>query len=184
MAAIIPLDMMLTTGEAIVIRSLDEGDEETFLDFLAQIPLDSNHTNQYVGKQLPTREEAKDRIEKNKRDRVTLDLGAFAGAKLIGFLNFRMPNPDHPWYQHLGRFGMMIRRDYWGQGIGKRLLSLIEPHAIQCGITRIEAEVRCANARGVNLYKNSGFEIEGRRKKAVKIDGEWGDEFFIAKFVT
>lgn len=165
MAAIIPLEMSLKSGQTITIRSLKEGDEEAFLDFLAQIPHDSNHTNQYVGKKLLTVDQVKARIEKNTPDPVTLDIAVFAGSKLIGFLNFRMPDPDHPWYQHLGRFGMMVRKDYWGQGIGKKLLSLFEPHAIECGISRVEAEVRSANERGVTLYKNSGYEIEGRRKR-------------------
>jgi RimJ/RimL family protein N-acetyltransferase len=184
MAAISPLEMILKSGQTIAIRSLEEGDEVAFLDFLAQIPHDSNHTNQYVGKKLLTVDQVKARIEKNTPDPVTLDIAVFAGSKLIGFLNFRMPDPDHPWCQHLGRFGMMIRKEYWGQGIGRKLLSLFEPHAIECGISRVEAEVRSANERGVTLYKNSGYEIEGRRKRAVKIDGEWGDEFFIAKFLS
>jgi|LakMenEpi03Aug12_release.lakeMendotaPanAssembly.Ray.scaffolds.fasta_scaffold733644_1 RimJ/RimL family protein N-acetyltransferase len=183
MATITPSKMLIVSGIELDIRSLESSDATIFLDFLAQLPHESNHTMQYVGKKLLTLDETKSRIEKFRLDRATLDVGVFDGSKLIGFLNFRMPDPDHPWLQHLGRFGMMIRKEYWGQGIGKKLLSLVEPHAVKIGITKIEAEVRCANERAVVLYKNFGYEIEGRRRHAVKIDGEWGDEFFIAKFL-
>lgn len=182
MATIQPFQLTLLSGRKIAVRSLSVGDENIFLDFYARIPHESNHTNQYVGKKLLTTEEARSRIERNIADPVTLDVGAFDGPRLIGFLNFRKDNPDHPWQQHLGRFGMMILKDYWGLGIGKRLLKTFEPHAVSCGIKKIEAEVRVANERGVSLYKNAGYQIEGRRTKAVKIDGEWGDEYYIAKF--
>jgi ribosomal-protein-alanine N-acetyltransferase len=167
----------------IEIRSCRVGDEQSFLEFLARIPQDSNHTNQYVGKALPSLDEAKARIEKNINDPVTLDIGAFDGSKLIGFLNFRLPCPDHPWQAHLGRFGLMILREYWGLGLGRKLLDTYEPYAIKSGIKKVEAEVRVTNNRGVTLYKKAGYQIEGRRRHAVRIDGEWGDEFFIAKFL-
>lgn len=183
MATIDPFQMSLLSGRAISVRSLDVRDESTFLEFLGRLPQESTHTNQYVGKKLLSPEEAKARIEKNQADPVTLDIGAFDGPRLIGFLNFRKDNPDHPWQQHLGRFGMMILKDYWGLGIGKKLLKTFEPHAVTCGIKKIEAEVRVANERGVSLYKNSGYQIEGRRTRAVKIDGEWGDEYYIAKIL-
>ena len=79
---------------------------------------------------------------------------------------------------------MAISQAYWGQGIGTRLLRAMEAHARKCGITRIEAEVRVANDRGVSLYTKNGFKIEGRREKAALIDGTFVDEFFIAKLLT
>ncbi len=183
MASIEPFQITVLSGKKIDFRSLHAGDEETFLKFLARIPHESFHTNQYIGIKKLSPDEVKVRIEKIKADPVTLDIGAFDGPRLIGFLNFRKDYPDHPWQQHLGRFGMMVLKDYWGLGIGKRLLETFEPHAVTCGIKKIEAEVRVANERGVSLYKNAGYQIEGRRTKAVKIEGEWGDEYYIAKFL-
>ena len=183
MAVLKPLQMTLVSGRTMTIRSLDTSDVPAFLEFIARLPHESSNTMQYVGKRQPELDESKARIEKNRADHVTLDIGAFDGGKLIGFINFRMPNPDHPWQMHLGRFGMMVLKDYWGQGVGKKLLSVIEPHAMSAGIQKIEAEVRVANERGVNLYKSSGYKIEGKRQKAVMIDSEWGDEYSIAKFL-
>ncbi len=38
--------------------------------------------------------------------------------------------------------------------------------------------VRAQNARGVALYKHSGYKIEGTRKHAAKINNEFHDEFY------
>jgi ribosomal-protein-alanine N-acetyltransferase len=112
-----------------------------------------------------------------------LNIGAFDSGKVVGYLNFRMQNPEHPWVQHLGQFGMFILKDYWGHGIGKKLLELQETHARSHGISRIEAMVRIKNDRGVKLYEHSGYKIEGTRRQAAKINGEVQDEYFIAKIL-
>ena len=51
------------------------------------------------------------------------------------------------------------------------------------GATRLEALVRVQNERGVAFYKKMGFEIEGTRRNAALINGEYQDEYFIAKFL-
>lgn len=51
------------------------------------------------------------------------------------------------------------------------------------GVQRIEAKVRTQNPRGVALYKKAGYQIEGTRRKAALIDGEFRDEYFIAKLL-
>jgi RimJ/RimL family protein N-acetyltransferase len=61
----------------------------------------------------------------------------------------------------------------------------MEEHARKEGsIVRIEAEVRAANETGVRLYQKNGFKIEGRREKAALINGNFLDEYYIAKIIT
>lgn len=112
-----------------------------------------------------------------------MNIGAFDGDKVIGYLNFRLLWPEHPWVQHLGQFGMMVLKEYWGHGIGKRLLALQDDHARSIGVNRIEAMVRAKNDRGIKLYLHSGFKIEGTREKGAKINGDFVDEYFIAKIL-
>lgn len=47
----------------------------------------------------------------------------------------------------------------------------------------IEAKVRVSNKRGLALYKKNGYAIEGTRQKAAFINGQFEDEFFIAKCI-
>ena len=75
----------------------------------------------------------------------------------------------------------MILKNYWDQGLGRRLLEIILNHACQVGITRIEASVRTVNERAVRMYQQAGFVIEGTRKHAALIDGIFYDEYYIAR---
>jgi RimJ/RimL family protein N-acetyltransferase len=59
----------------------------------------------------------------------------------------------------------------------------MEEFAKKSGIYKIEAKVRIFNERGLALYKKNGYAIEGTRKKAAFINGQYEDEFFIAKFL-
>lgn len=129
----------LKDGRELVFRSITPEDAESFLLFRQQVPYDSTYTMQYVGMQFPSLEETVKRLENQQDDKIILNIGVFDGGKVIGYLNFRMQNPEHPWVQHLGQFGMMILKEYWGLGIGKQLLALQEVHAKKHGITRIEA---------------------------------------------
>lgn len=173
----------LKTGKQIIFRHLASEDAESFLQFRIQVPHDSTNTMQYVGMNFPTLEETTKRLEEQVADKVILNIGAFYSGKIVGYLNFRMPHPEHPWVRHLGQFGMMILKEYWGQGIGKKLLDLQEVHAKSIGISRIEAMVRAKNDRGIKLYEHNGYKIEGTRRKGAKIEGEYLDEYFIGKIL-
>ena len=65
----------------------------------------------------------------------------------------------------------------------EQLLQILEDHARSTEITRIEAEVRASNDRGIYLYRRNGFKIEGCREKAAYIEGKFEDEFYIAKLI-
>lgn len=184
MAQINESDFILKDDRNLVFRTIIPGDAEAFLKFREQVPHDSNHTMQYVGMTYPTVEETAKRLAVQLDDQFILNIGAFDSGKLIGYLNFRLQNPEHPWVQHVAQFAMMVLKEYWGYGIGKRLLELQEIHAKNLGITRIEAMVRVKNDRGVKLYQRSGYIIEGTRRQAAKINGEFHDEYYIGKILS
>lgn len=48
-------------------------------------------------------------------------------------------------------------------------------------ITRLELTVICENEVAKRLYTNSGFEIEGIKRKSVCVDGECLDEYYMAR---
>jgi ribosomal-protein-alanine N-acetyltransferase len=178
------LIFLLKNNKEILFRSLIAGDAETFLAFRKLIPFESNNTMQYIGMPHVSVEEMAKRLDAQFNDKVILNIGAFDADKLVGYLNFRMPHPEHPWVQHLGQFGMMILKDYWGYGIGAKLLHLQEVHAMSIGVSRIEAMVRVKNERGTKLYEHNGYKIEGTRRQAAIIDGEIHNEYFIAKILN
>ncbi len=183
MATLAQSSFSLKESRKIIFRSLASDDAELFLKFREQIANESTHTMQYVGMKFPSVEETAKQFENQQNDRTTLNIGAFDGDKIIAYLNFRSPWHNHPWAQHIGQFGMMVLKGYWGHGIGRQLLALQEDHARAIGVSRIEAMVRTKNDRGVKLYLNCGFKIEGTREKSANINGELVDEYFIARIL-
>lgn len=55
--------------------------------------------------------------------------------------------------------------DYRGKGIAKKLIKKILDLSYEERADFVTLEVRKSNASAINLYKNTGFEIVGERKK-------------------
>ena len=78
-------------------------------------------------------------------------------------------------FTHVGRLGMGVVKPYRGQGIGRRLLKQCLDAARTIGIEKVELEVYSDNLSAIRLYESESFEIEGLRRRARKLDGEYQD---------
>lgn len=183
MATYGPEEFQTKTGKKIIFRHCDVGDVASFLEFQPKIAAETTHTLQVVGS-LPDPEKVRANWEAWKPDPVALRLGAFHENRLVAQLPFNLrQQPPHPWRMHVGYFGMMVLQEFWGEGLGRRMLEIMEVHAKKVGITKIEAYVRTKNERGLRLYTRMGYEIEGTHRGGSLIDGELCDEHAIAKFL-
>jgi RimJ/RimL family protein N-acetyltransferase len=168
----------------VVIRSYESGDQEAIQQFAKKIARETTHTLKYEAMPDMTRDQLAYQYDGVLKHPVNLTIGAFLNDQLVGNLRFFQRNENHPWVKHMGAFGMAVAQDYWGEGLGSKMLQIITEHAKNEGIVRIEAEVRTANENGVRLYKKNGFKIEGLREKAAFINGNFVDEYYIAKIIT
>lgn len=66
------------------------------------------------------------------------------------------------------------------QGIGAKLIQQTLVASKQFGFRRVELTVRYNNANAIALYKRFGFEIEGRQRNAVEVDGAFEDLILMA----
>lgn len=181
MATYNPEVFQLKNGRKLTIRHCTVADTPLFAPFQKQISRETTHTMQ-MESNPPSEAQVRENWQRSELDPKALRIGAFSEGRMVGMLGFH-PLPAHPWTDHLAQFGMMILKEYWGQGLGTRLLQIMESHAKKVGVSRIEAMVRIGNDRGEHLYKKNGFVIEGTRKKAAFINGTFWDEYFIAKLL-
>jgi ribosomal protein S18 acetylase RimI-like enzyme len=86
-------------------------------------------------------------------------------------------------FTHGGELGMGVRRDVRRRGIGTRLVEEALRSAKERGLERIELEVLASNTPAIKLYENKGFVIEGVKRKARKLDGQYDDLVQMALFV-
>lgn len=183
MATYGPEEFKTRSGRTVILRHCDVADIDAFLAFQPQIASETTNTLQIKGR-VPERLKIEAAWRSSIEDHRALRIAAFSDNRMIAQLSFHPESQlPHPWIQHTGRFGMMILKEFWGEGIGRRMLEVMEIHARAQGFTRIEAMVRTENERGVRLYRRMGYEIEGTRRQGALIDGRFQDEYFIAKIL-
>ncbi|MCL1816835.1 MAG: GNAT family N-acetyltransferase [Clostridiales bacterium] len=100
--------------------------------------------------------------------------------KVIGSAGLTVyPNPR----QRLSAgIGLMVHKDYQGQGIGDKLLStLLDVADNWLMLVRVELTVYTDNERAIALYKKHGFEQEGIKRKSSIRNGKHMDELMMAR---
>jgi putative acetyltransferase len=84
--------------------------------------------------------------------------------------------------RHVGTVSLNVDEAFQGQGIGRRLLEALLELADDClNLTRVQLEVWADNARAIHLYERLGFELEGRRRRAVLRRGEYVDVLLMGR---
>lgn len=83
--------------------------------------------------------------------------------------------------RHAATLGITVAQDWRNRGVGRQLME----HAIEWAragriLTRIELFVFARNTNAIHLYESCGFEMEGRRRRAARRDGEYLDDLVMS----
>jgi len=87
----------------------------------------------------------------------------------------------HETLRHSGVLGMGVAASHRGQGVGTALLRSTVDRAFAQGLTRVELIVREDNLPAVALYRRHGFELEGRLRRYLVVDGTTHDALQMAR---
>lgn len=120
----------------------------------------------------PSLEETRRSITKDM-ERDVIRLIALDGSKVVGWCQIKSGSWEG--YTHMSWLQMGVHKDYRGQGIGTALLSQALEKARRRGLERVELDVYASNLAAIHLYEKYKFEIEGRKKRARKLDGSYDD---------
>jgi ribosomal protein S18 acetylase RimI-like enzyme len=107
---------------------------------------------------------------------ITRDIPQFVAIlddQVIGFCDIRPNNLEG--FRHSGQLGMGVLKSFRRQGIGQALTEAALTKAKEQGLERVELEVYASNLPAIHLYEKMGFRVEGRKKKARKLDGDTND---------
>lgn len=89
-----------------------------------------------------------------------------------------------PRKRHVGLLGIMVHTQWQRKGIGKRLMEYILDFADNwLMLTRMELTVHASNEHAIRLYRSFGFEVEGRLKFAIVMNGSYTDELMMGRVV-
>lgn len=89
---------------------------------------------------------------------------------------------QHPRTNHSASFGMGVRDDFQGKGIGTALMQTMVDLADKwLNLKRIALEVYVDNEPAIRLYTKFGFEVEGRLRALAFRDGALVDVLAMAR---
>ena len=170
----------LKNGKTVTIRRVRATDYEAARDFIRQFSTESIFTHQYPGQPDIDRKKSEELYERDDN----CFIGAFEnGGRLVSIANFRIDRPNHPWAGRNCGFGISTLEEYCGQGLGTRLMQLLEQEARAKNMHRIYGSVRALNRRAIGLYLKCGFQIDGLSHETAFINGQWHDEYYISKIL-
>ena len=88
----------------------------------------------------------------------------------------------NPRKRHCGSIGIMVHKDFQGLGVGTMLMdALLDIADNWLKLVRVELTVFADNAGAIHLYEKMGFEKEGVKQKGSIRNGEYVDEFLMAR---
>ena len=178
-----------------VYRTLSVNEAEQFWSLMNQLDYETKYMLYEPGERTKNLSE----IESIIRDSVEghdFLLVAETDNKLIGYISAqkgRMNRIAHSAYIVVG-----ILTDYRGKGIGTKFFKRLNVWAEENNVVRLELTVICENEAAKHLYTNSGFEIEGMKRKStsnnrksskfkkvtyVKSSGEYKESYQSASFM-
>lgn len=125
------------------------------------------------------REEFDAMFNDNQRHFVAID----KDGELLGHLALNLSTK--PRLKHSASFGVAVAKASRGKGVGRFLLEhLVSYCDEELDLARLELEVHANNAAALSLYKSFGFEVEGRKRKAVLVEGELIDIIIMSRVTS
>ena len=107
-------------------------------------------------------------------------LGAFVESQLVGMIGFaRNQNLKD---RHKGRiWGVYLKAEQRGKGIARQLLSAtLERARSQAGLEQVMLTVGGQQSAAQRLYSSAGFQVFGRERHALKVEGTYVDEEYMS----
>lgn len=129
---------------------------------------------------VPFSSEHEWREELSRRRDQNFSIVACVHDEVVGHLSLSVYM--NPRARHAGHFGMAVRDDWQGKGVGTELMKACLDLADKwLGLTRLDLRVYVENEPAISLYKKFGFEIEGTHKRFAFRDGEYVDAHIMVR---
>ncbi len=164
-----------------LIRPIRPGDAEQFLNLRKKLDQETQFMMFEPGERTTTVEEQRDHIERLLLQENSIIIVVEHNGQLVGYLS--ASGGEFRRNKHSVHIVIGILQDFTGRGIGGRLFAALEEWAHQKSISRLELTVMTHNQVGLELYRKRGFEIEGTKKHSLLINGQYVDEYYMAKLL-
>lgn len=164
------------------IREATKADAKALIDYLDKIALESDFLTFGVGELKISLEQEEMFIENANHQANSLMSLVMHDENIIGCITFT--GGTKPRLRHAGEMGISILEPYWGKGIGEKMIDYLVRWSRQTGIIRkIDLRVRSDNLRGLNLYRKTGFKVEGTIVRDMMIGNKFYDSIIMGMLI-
>jgi RimJ/RimL family protein N-acetyltransferase len=160
------------------IRQVTDADTEAVLAYYADLLAEKLPF--ILDNPVPTVEQERKFVHEHDGVRAALFLTLFEG-RIVAMSGYRISG--HPQRSHSCSLGISVAKPFRGQGIGSRLVATGEDWCRSRSVRRLELEVIDGNP-AVALYQRLGFDIEGRKREAIKVGNGLRDVIIMAKILV
>lgn len=173
-------------SQAFLIRSAAGSDAEKLIAYMVQVNQETTFLSMEPGEfeaSYPVEKEASylDSIAQSQ-DRQLL-IAVTPNGEIAGNCRCEYPG-DRRRLRHTAVLDISVRKDYWRQGLGRRLMEIQENWCRSQGVEKLCLEVDTANLPAIGLYLRQGFTVEGTLRNQVKLaDGSYRDLYVMGKFL-
>jgi RimJ/RimL family protein N-acetyltransferase len=164
-----------------IIRTARMGDAERLLHLRLQLDDETQFMLLEPGERNSDLDEQRRQLEETLSQEKQMVFVAEQDGKLVGYLAALGGKMQRT--RHSAEIVIGILQEFTGQGIGTQLFTAMEQWARQHHLHRLELGVMTHNVAAISLYKKQGFEIEGTRRHAYVINGQYVDEYYMAKIL-
>lgn len=165
-----------------VIHEISIKDVENFIDLLSKIYDESEFTFYNPGEYSPSIASASQNLENYITSPSKAIYVAESDEQLVGYAFVNTETYERT--QHEAVIYLGVKKYYQKHGVGQALINAIEAWSLNHKIRRIEATVVTENGRAVELFKGTGFQIEGELKDKLYINGRYYNEYVMAKILN
>ena len=178
MNLIFPKEIRLKNGEKAIIREAEKADAASILDYISVVADETEYLTFGANEFSHSLKEEEAIIETHRKALNRIFLLAEVGGQIAGLLN--VTASMKPRLRHVGEFGITVKKAHWGKGLGAALISGMLEWAKASGMIRkINLIVNEDNLAAIKLYEKFGFEIEGKFRRDIYINGRFCDAFLM-----
>jgi ribosomal protein S18 acetylase RimI-like enzyme len=155
---------LLKNGATCVIRAASGADAEAVIDCFNTTRYETDFMMTYPGERIIEVEPEREFLNNRVADQRAAFLCAEVDGKIVGTAGV---DPLGRWekLRHRASFGIGVKRDWWGLGIGRALTESCIECAKASGYTQLELEVVADNTAALSLYRSCGLTEYGRNER-------------------
>jgi len=126
-----------------------------------------------------TADDERARIARLQTQPNSLVLIAESGSQAVGLLTAVGGSVNR--LRHSATLALGVAKSHWRQGIATAMVQEAVAWSAKAKLKRLELTVHTTNLAAIAVYLRCGFEVEGRRRCSLLVEGAFVDEYLMSR---